>query len=576
MYRRFLIMAKPWWKNIFITVLSLILASLLNLVPPELIHQMTAILSTPGALTYRTVLLFFVLLTVSYFLRGVFRFLSMWQAHVAAWHFVADTTLKVFGKLEQLPMRFFTDRSTGEIMSRSINDTRNLETLIAHALPDLFSGVFIILVATVRIFFINPVLAAITLIPVPIVLFISTQFSKRIKPLFNRNQQFLARLNGHLQERVSGIREIKAFAKEESEYLTMKEYAKEYAAVNIRANFANGIYQPSVETAISMGTALVIGVGGTLALKNTLTAADIVGFFVYLSMFYTPLSTLGRIVEDIQNARAGGIRVLTLLDTESDIKESEKAISLESSTGHVVFENVSFCYRDNEPVLKKISFDVAPGKTIALVGATGAGKTTIISLLERFYDPTEGRITLDGVDLKELKISSLRRNLSIVPQDVFLFSGTIYDNIAYGKEGAKKEEIYAAAKAACVEDFILSLPDGYQTQIGERGTRLSGGQKQRIAIARAILRQTPVLILDEATSAVDTKTESEIQKAIDNLLGTRTMIIIAHRLSTIQKADVIYVIDDGEIREQGDHKTLLAAGGIYAEMCAVNDKTITE
>ena len=566
-------MAKPWWKNIVVTVVALVMSALLNLVTPELIRVLTAVLSE-GRLTYEGVILLFVILTAAYLLRGVFRFLSMWQAHVAAWSFVADTTLKVFGKLEQLPVGYFSSRSTGEIMSRAINDTRNLETLIAHALPDLFSGIFIILVITVRIFFINPILAAITLIPVPFAVLISLQFSKRVKPLFNRNQQFLGKLNGHFQEQISGIKEIKAFNKEKSEYLTMKEYAKEYARVNIRANFANGIYQPSVEISISMGTAIVMGLGGVLALKGTLSTADIVGFFVYLSMFYTPLSTLGRIVEDIQNARAGGIRVLKLLDTESDIKESENAISLDVAEGNIAFENVNFSYRKNEPVLRDVSFSVSRGKTLAIVGATGAGKTTIISLLERFYDPDNGKILLDGHDLKDLTFSSLRKNVSIVPQDVFLFSGSIYDNILYGKDDATEDEVRAAAKAACIDDFIDSLPDGYQTQIGERGTRLSGGQKQRIAIARAILRKTPVLILDEATSAVDNNTEAQIQKAIDGLLGTCTMIVIAHRLSTVTKADKIIVLKEGAVAEEGTHSSLLQKKGIYASMCSVKTDVV--
>ena len=573
MYKRFLLMAKPWWKNLVVTVFALILAALLNLVTPELIRVLTAIMSE-GKLTYEAVVVLFVVLSASYVLRGFFRFLSLWQAHVAAWNFVANTTLKLFKKLEELPVSYFSSRSTGEIMSRTVNDTRNLETLIAHALPDLFSGLFVILLITVRIFFINPILAAITLIPVPFAALISLQFSKRIKPLFNRNQEFLGKLNAHLQERISGIKEIKAFHKEQAEYLTMKEYAKEYARVNIRANFANGIYQPSVEIAISMGTAIVMGIGGVLALKGTLSTADIVGFFVYLSMFYTPLSTLGRIVEDIQNARAGGLRVLKLLDTEIDIKQSENAISLKDVQGDVTFENVTFSYRENEPVLQNVSFSAPCGKTVAIVGATGAGKTTLMSLLERFYDPDSGNILLDGVNLKDLTFSSLRDNLSIVPQDVFLFSGTIYENILYGKNDATEEEVRAAAKAACVEDFILSLPDGYDTLIGERGTRLSGGQKQRIAIARAILRKTPVLILDEATSAVDNNTEAQIQKAIDGLLGTRTVIVIAHRLSTVTKADKIIVMKNGRICEEGTHTSLLAKNGVYASMYNAAEHTV--
>jgi len=325
-----------------------------------------------------------------------------------------------------------------------------------------------------------------------------------------------------------------------------------------------------------MGTAIVMGLGGVLVLKDSITTSDIVGFFVYLSMFYTPLSNLGRIVEDIQSARAGGIRVLALLDTENEIKEPENPVSLSNVKGDVSFENVCFSYRKDEPVLKNVSFTAKAGKTVAIVGATGAGKTTLISLLERFYDPTEGRVLLDGVDLRALKTSDLRSNLSIVPQDVFLFNGTIYENILYGKDDATEEDVYEAARIACADEFIRSFPDGYATRIGERGTRLSGGQKQRIAIARAVLRKTPVLILDEATSAVDNRTEAEIQKAIDNLIGTRTVIVIAHRLSTVRKADTILVLHEGEIVEQGNHEQLLSNGGLYADMNKIVDVAVSE
>ncbi len=570
MLKRFLKMAKPWWKNIVVTVVSLLIVAILNLITPELIRQMTALLSTEGALTQEAVIYFFIVLALSYIVRGVFRFLSMWQAHVAAWEFVADTTLKVFGKLETLPMSFFSGHTTGEIMSRTINDTRNLETLIAHALPDLLSGIVVLILVTVRIFLINPVLAAITLIPVPLTFLVSTQFSSKVKPLFRRNQAFLATLNSHLQDRISGMKEIKAFGKEEDEYKTMKGFAKRYAAVNIRANFANGIYQPSVECVISMGTALVMGIGGTLVLKDKLTTADIVGFFVYLSMFYTPLSALGRIVEDIQTARAGGARVLELLDTENPIKDAENAINLEKAEGKVEFENVGFCYRNDEKVLDDISFVANPGQMVAIVGATGAGKTTIISLLERFYDPQKGRVLLDGHDIRDLTVSSLRKNLSIVLQDVFLFNGTVYENIAYGKENVTEEEVYEAARLAECDGFIRELSNGYRTELGERGARLSGGQKQRIAIARAVLRKSPVLILDEATSAVDNETESQIQSAIESILGKSTVIVIAHRLTTVMKADKILVISDGKICEEGTHAELTKKGGVYSKMCSVN------
>ena len=305
-------------------------------------------------------------------------------------------------------------------------------------------------------------------------------------------------------------------------------------------------------------------------MRGNMSTADIVGFFMYLSLFYSPLSALARLAEDIQVSRACGNRVLELLDTESEIKEDSDAKDIPVGAGEVRFENVVFGYNNENKVLDDISFDVKPGKMLAIVGATGVGKTTIVSLLERFYDPQSGKITIDGYDIHHSTLASLRQNISIVLQDVFLFNGTVYDNIAYGVEEATEDEVYAAAKIACADEFIREMPDGYMTKIGERGVRLSGGQKQRIAIARAVLRKTPILVLDEATSAVDNETEAQIQKAIENLSGNHTLIVIAHRLTTIMKADDIIVLRDGKIAEKGIHEELIRKGGIYSGMCSVN------
>ena len=295
---------------------------------------------------------------------------------------------------------------------------------------------------------------------------------------------------------------------------------------------------------------------------------------MYLSLFYSPLSALARLAEDIQVSRACGNRVLELLDTESEIKEDDDAKDIPTCSGDVRFDNVVFGYSGDSKVLDGISFDVKPGKMLALVGATGVGKTTIVSLLERFYDPQSGKITIDGHDIRHATLSSLRKNISIVLQDVFLFNGTVYENIAYGAENATEEEVYAAAKTACADEFIREMPEGYMTKIGERGVRLSGGQKQRIAIARAVLRKTPILVLDEATSAVDNETEAQIQKAIENLSGSHTLIVIAHRLTTIMKADDIIVLRDGKIAEEGTHDELMKKGGIYCGMCSVNQAKV--
>lgn len=567
-------MAKPWCGELIVTVISLLAASLLSLVTPEAIRKLTALLGTPGDATTALILKYCGILVGAYLLRALCRFLSMWQAHVAAWNFVGYLTSLCYDKLQSLSMRYYSDKQTGEIMSRMINDTRQLEVLIAHSLPDMATNVIVVAGVAVMIFRINPLLALYTLIPVPFILLLSRLFTTKVAPLFKINQEVLAGLNGHTQDNLSGMKEIQAFGKEGKESLGMKDYCRHYSFVNIRANFYNAMYHPAVEFITSIGTVIVMGAGGYFVMRGRMSTADIVGFFMYLSLFYSPLSALARLAEDIQVSRACGNRVLELLDTESEIKEDDDAKDIPTCSGDVRFDNVVFGYSGDSKVLDGISFDVKPGKMLALVGATGVGKTTIVSLLERFYDPQSGKITIDGHDIRHATLSSLRKNISIVLQDVFLFNGTVYENIAYGAENATEEEVYAAAKTACADEFIREMPDGYMTKIGERGVRLSGGQKQRIAIARAVLRKTPILVLDEATSAVDNETEAQIQKAIENLSGSHTLIVIAHRLTTIMKADDIIVLRDGKIAEEGTHDELMKKGGIYCGMCSVNQAKV--
>ena len=574
--KRYLFMAKPYWGTLFLTVAALIGSSLVSLVTPEAVRKLTGALSD-GTATKEKVITYAVVLLTAYIAKALLTFVSKYKAHVAAWNFVGDMMLNVYNKLQTLSMRFFGNKQTGEIMSRVINDSRNMETLIAHALPDLISNVLIVIMVAVMIFRINPILAAISLIPIPLLLFVTMKFSGKVHALFKRNQEVLAEVNGKVQDNISGIREIQSFGREKEEYMSMKEYCKHYSYVNIRANFVASIFFPTIEFLTSVGSVLVMGIGGTLALKNVLSISDVVGFFMYLSLFYSPIAALSRIIEDMQNAFAGGNRVLSILDMESEIKDSENAEDIGRAKGNMEFDHVSFYYNKNEPVIKDISFKVDAGKMVAFVGATGVGKSTIVSLMERFYDPVSGSVLIDGKDIRNITVESLRKNISMVLQDVFLFNGTVYENIAYGNPKASREEIIKAAETARVNDFVCKMPDGYDTIIGERGVRLSGGQKQRIAIARAVLKDSPILILDEATSAVDNETEALIQQAIDELSKSRTVIVIAHRLSTVMKADNIIVLENGKIAEQGTHGELLRLGGIYAKLCNVNsDKIKTE
>ena len=499
----------------------------------------------------------------------MFRFLNSYLSHKAAWNLVADMRVRVYDHLQKLSLRFYQDKQTGQLMSRTTNDTATFEMLIAHVVPDLFANALVIIGVAVVLFSTNVQLALLTLIPIPFLLFGSWIFAKKVRPNFRAAQGNLAELNATLQDNISGMKEIQVFNQQRKEKDRVRVKAGSYAHAILHALKLSAIFHPTVEAVSSMGTVIVVLFGGLLALDGKLSVADIVGFMLYLNLFYQPISTLARVTEDLQQAMAGADRVFEVLDTEPDIKDSPDATDITECRGEIVFDDVSFSYMDNVPVLQNISFRAEPGKMVALVGPTGVGKTTIISLIARFYDPDSGSIRLDGKDLRKINLSSLRNQISIVLQDIFLFNGTVAENIAYGSKNADMEDIIRAAKTARAHEFIMEMPEGYDTVIGERGFKLSGGQKQRLSIARAVLRNAPILILDEATAAVDVETEAKIQQAIQELTENRTIIVVAHRLSTVKKADTILVIEDGKIIESGNHSELYAYNGVYRHLCDI-------
>jgi len=563
--------AKPYWGYLIISAISLLILTGINLLGPWLIRSLIGIITNithyPNA--REDIIKISLVLVLSYILGIVFQFLRNYFSHYAAWHLVADVRMMVYDKLQNLSYRYFVDKQTGQLMSRVVNDTANLEMLIAHAVPDLISNLLILTGIATILFIINPTLAPLSLTPIPFLLFSSSLFAKKIMPIFRKAQKALADLNADLQDNLSGIREIQLFNKQEKEYKKIKE--KVYNQINalLSALKLSAVFHPTVGFLSSLGNLIVVSIGGIMALSGKIQVQDIVGFLLYLGMFYQPINALAQILENVQQALAGAERVFEVLETEPEIKEKENAIELKDVKGKITFENVNFSYNPGVYVLKNISFEINPGEMVAFVGPTGVGKTTIMYLINRFFDPDSGSIKIDDIDIRDVTLKSLHENISIVLQDVFLFNGTVFENIAYGKENATLKEVIEAAKIAHAHEFIERLPKGYFTEIGERGIKLSGGQKQRLAIARAVLKNAPILILDEATSSVDTETESEIQKAINNLVGTRTILIIAHRLSTVKRADKIIVLKDGEIVEIGSHEELIKKKGLYYKLCSV-------
>ncbi|MBR0473414.1 MAG: ABC transporter ATP-binding protein [Erysipelotrichaceae bacterium] len=556
------------YKTLYIlAILATLSLTLVNLAAPRVLSQLTAIVkdgvTSEGLIQIRNLAL---ILTGLYLSRIVFRFMSNYLAHKAAWYLVGDLRTKVYNKLAHMHLGYFHDKQTGDLMSRVVNDTRDFELLYAHMIPETitnivtFSGVLIILLT------INPKLALITCAPIPLILISGIIFAKKVRPFFRISQQKMGELNGKLQDNLSGIHEIQSFGREEYETERVDHKNFEHVKAMLQALKVSAVFHPSVEFISSIGTVLVVAFGGYLAYSEGLQVEDIVAFLLYLSLFYQPITGLANLVENMQQSLAGAERVITILDAPNEIEDKPNAITLTDVKGEITFEHVSFSYFEGIPVLDDVSFTCKPGEMLALVGPTGVGKTTITELLSRFYEPSSGRILIDGKDIQDVTIESLRQNISTVLQDTFLFNGTIAENISYARPTATIEEIKEAAKAANIDQEIEAMPDGYDTETGERGVKLSGGQKHRIAIARAILRRSPIIVLDEATAAVDVETEQQIRNAIISLTGKRTIIAIAHRLSTIRSAEQILVIEDGTVVEKGTHDELLQLNGQYAHM----------
>jgi len=499
--------------------------------------------------------------------RGLFAFLQSYWAEKNSQRMAFDMRNDLYGKIQRLSFSYHDRNQTGQLMIRATDDVEKVRLFIGQGLVQLV-GAVLLLSGTIIILFNTNTKLAWTVMPIlPIAMVLFLIFSSRARPMFTRVQQKLSALNTILQENLAGIKVIKAFTRERQQQVKFRGAADTVMQQQISLAKLFTFMFPVIFLIASLGQAAILYVGGKEIITGVLTVGEWQEFSLYLIYLFLPIAQFGFIITQLSQASASADRVFEILDTKSEIADKPDAIALPPMTGNIRFEDVTFrYYHGGEPVLNHVTFEGKPGERIALLGATGSGKTTIINLLPRFYDPTEGRITIDGHDLRDIKLESLRAQIGIVLQETTLFSGTIRENIAFGKSGASDAEIFAAAKAAQANDFILSFPEGYDTHVGERGTTLSGGQKQRIAIARALLLDPRILILDDSTSSVDLTTESLIQDALDRLMQGRTSFVIAQRISTVMTADKILVLDKGEIVAQGQHADLMEDSEIYAEI----------
>ncbi len=561
--KRFLYYYRPHRKIFYADMASSLLLSLIGIVYPIMTRKMLNDF-IPNR-NYRFVVLFGIMLLGAYFIKMLLNYFVQYYGHVMGVRMQAQMRSDMFNKLETLPFGFFDNNETGKIMSRMTNDLMDISELAHHGPENLIISTASVIIAFIYLTTVNIYLALVSFICVPFLIGISASLRKKMRKAFMDSRTSIAEINASLESSISGIRVTKSFNNSAEERKKFEIGNKKFVAARKDAYKAMGQFHSGNTFVTDIFNVVVLIVGGLFLYKDKINLGDYSAFIISINMFVYPVLNLIGFMEQYQNGVTGFERFIDIMDAEPEF-DSENAVDAGVLSGQIEFKNVSYAYDGENDVLENVNFTVEKGEKFALVGPSGGGKTTICHLIPHFYNVTDGEIFIDGKEIHTLTMESLRRNIGIVQQDVYLFNASVKDNILYGRLDATDEEVIEAAKKASIHDYIMSLPDGYDTQIGERGVRLSGGQKQRLSIARVFLKNPPILILDEATSALDNSTEILIQKALDSLCEGRTTLIVAHRLSTVKNADKIAVVADGKIKEYGTHEELLAENGLYSEL----------
>lgn len=567
--KRLLKRFKPYTFQIILVIITSIIGVFFNIISPKILGMATDSIVNglkSGAIDFgyiKTIIKYLLIVYISSF---IFIYLREYVMAGVSQNVVRKLRSDVSNKIHKLPLRYFDDNSVGDILSRVTNDTETIGTTLQRGVTQIISSLVTVLGIVIVMLTISPILTLITMVSLPLSLIAMSTVMKYSQKYFKEQQRKIGELNGHVEEMYSGHVIIKAYGKEKKSIDEFEKINKDLAVAVLKAQFFSGIIMPINRLISNLGYVLIAIVGAVLGIKGIVSIGNIQAFLQYNKQFNQPISQLGQIMNQFQSAVAAAERVFQILDETEESEEKQDSIQMENVVGNIDFDRVRFGYSEKLILIKDMNISVKEGQTVAIVGPTGAGKTTLVNLIMRFYELNGGKITLDGIDIRNIRRSSLRRHIGMVLQDTWLFNGTIKDNIAYGKENATDEQIIAASKAAQSHHFIKTLPEGYDTILNEEGSNISQGQKQLLTIARAFLADPAILILDEATSNIDTRTEIQIQNAIKNIMHGRTSFVIAHRLSTIKNADLILVMNHGDVVESGTHKELLKLKGFYADL----------